>query len=60
VPVGEDEHIYVQIATMDRGPLENARFRLYYRTWVRGFSTAFNDEDRLMVTSWTRRRSGTG
>jgi phenylpropionate dioxygenase-like ring-hydroxylating dioxygenase large terminal subunit len=50
VPVDEDSHIYVQIATMNRGPLENLRFRLYYRTWVRWvFHGMFNDEDRLMV-----------
>jgi len=50
VPVGEDEHIYVQIATMDRGALSNLRFRIYYRAWVRWvFHGMFNDEDRLMV-----------
>jgi len=50
VPVDEDSHIYVQIATMNRGPLENLRFRLYYRLWVRWvFHGMFNDEDRLMV-----------
>lgn len=50
VPTGEDEHIYVQLATMDRGPLESLRFRLYYRLWVRWvFHGMFNDEDRLMV-----------
>jgi hypothetical protein len=50
VPVSEDEHIYVQIATMDRGLLSNLRFRLYYRAWVRWvFHGMFNDEDRLMV-----------
>jgi phenylpropionate dioxygenase-like ring-hydroxylating dioxygenase large terminal subunit len=50
VPTGEDEHIYVQIATMDRGPMSNLRFRIYYRAWVRWvFHGMFNDEDRLMV-----------
>jgi phenylpropionate dioxygenase-like ring-hydroxylating dioxygenase large terminal subunit len=50
VPTHEDEHIYVQIATMDRGPLENLRFRIYYRLWARWvFHGMFNDEDRLMV-----------
>lgn len=50
VPVDEDSHIYVQLATMNRGPFENLRFRLYYRTWVRWvFHGLFNDEDRLMV-----------
>ena len=50
VPTGPDEHIYIQIATMDRGRLENLRFRLYYRAWVRWvFHGMFNDEDRLMV-----------
>jgi hypothetical protein len=50
VPVDEDSHIYVQIATMSRGWLENLRFRLYYRAWVRWvFHGMFNDEDRLMV-----------
>ncbi|MGH2406850.1 MAG: Rieske 2Fe-2S domain-containing protein [Candidatus Limnocylindrales bacterium] len=50
VPVGEDSHIYVQLATMDRGRLENLRFRLYYWLWVRWvFHGLFNDEDRLMV-----------
>ena len=50
VPTGPDEHIYVQLATMNRGPLENLRFRLYYRLWVRWvFHGMFNDEDRLMV-----------
>jgi hypothetical protein len=50
VPVDEDSHIYVQLATMDRGRLENLRFWLYYRLWVRWvFHGMFNDEDRLMV-----------
>jgi phenylpropionate dioxygenase-like ring-hydroxylating dioxygenase large terminal subunit len=50
VPTGEDEHIYVQLATMDRGPISNMRFRIYYRAWVRWiFHGMFNDEDRLMV-----------
>jgi len=50
VPTGEDEHIYVQIAAMDRGRLSNLRFKLYYKTWVRWvFHGMFNDEDRLMV-----------
>ena len=35
---------------MDRGRLDNLRFRLYYRAWVRWvFHGMFNDEDRLMV-----------
>ena len=50
VPVGPDEHLYVQLATMNRGRLENLRFRLYYWSWVRWvFHGMFNDEDRLMV-----------
>jgi phenylpropionate dioxygenase-like ring-hydroxylating dioxygenase large terminal subunit len=50
VPTEEDEHLYVQLATMDRGRLENLRFRLYYWAWVRWvFHGMFNDEDRLMV-----------
>jgi phenylpropionate dioxygenase-like ring-hydroxylating dioxygenase large terminal subunit len=50
VPTAPDEHIYIQLATMDRGALENLRFRLYYRLWVRWvFHGMFNDEDRLMV-----------
>ncbi len=50
VPIGPDEHIYVQLATMNRGRLENLRFRLYYWGWVRwAFHGMFNDEDRLMV-----------
>jgi phenylpropionate dioxygenase-like ring-hydroxylating dioxygenase large terminal subunit len=50
VPTAEDEHIYIQLATMDRGRMENLRFRLYYRLWVRWvFHGMFNDEDRLMV-----------
>lgn len=50
VPVDEDSHIYVQLATMNRGRLENLRFWIYYRTWVRWvFHGMFNDEDRLMV-----------
>jgi phenylpropionate dioxygenase-like ring-hydroxylating dioxygenase large terminal subunit len=50
VPTSEDEHIYIQVATMDRGSLDNKRFRLYYWSWVRWvFHGMFNDEDRLMV-----------
>jgi phenylpropionate dioxygenase-like ring-hydroxylating dioxygenase large terminal subunit len=50
VPVDGDHHIYVQIATMDRGRLANTRFRLFYWTFVRWiFHGLFNDEDRLMV-----------
>ncbi len=50
VPIDEDRHIYVQLATMNRGRLENLRFRLYYWGWVRWvFHGMFNDEDRLMV-----------
>jgi phenylpropionate dioxygenase-like ring-hydroxylating dioxygenase large terminal subunit len=50
VPTEEDEHLYVQLATMDRGRLENLRFRFYYWAWVRWvFHGMFNDEDRLMV-----------
>jgi phenylpropionate dioxygenase-like ring-hydroxylating dioxygenase large terminal subunit len=50
VPVDKDRHIYVQLATMDRGRLANLRFRLYYWSWVRWvFHGLFNDQDRLMV-----------
>ncbi len=50
VPIGVDDHVYVQMATMNRGRLENLRFRLYYWLWVRWvFHGMFNDEDRLMV-----------
>ena len=50
VPTTEDEHIYIQLATMNRGRLEHLRFRLYYWFWVRWvFHGMFNDEDRLMV-----------
>jgi hypothetical protein len=50
VPIDEDSHIYVQLATMNRGWLEHLRFWVYYRFWVRWiFHGMFNDEDRLMV-----------
>jgi phenylpropionate dioxygenase-like ring-hydroxylating dioxygenase large terminal subunit len=50
VPTDEDHHIYVQLATMNRGRLEHLRFRVYYWFWVRWvFHGMFNDEDRLMV-----------
>jgi len=50
VPTDEDHHIYVQLATMNRGRLEHLRFRIYYWFWVRWvFHGMFNDEDRLMV-----------
>jgi hypothetical protein len=50
VPVDEERHIYVQLATMDRGRLANLRFRLFYWSWARWvFHGMFNDEDRLMV-----------
>jgi len=50
VPIDADSHVYVQLATMNRSPLEHLRFWLYYRLWVRWiFHGQFNDEDRLMV-----------
>jgi phenylpropionate dioxygenase-like ring-hydroxylating dioxygenase large terminal subunit len=50
VPIDEDSHIYIQLATMNRGRLESIRFRFYYWGWVRWvFHGMFNDEDRLMV-----------
>jgi phenylpropionate dioxygenase-like ring-hydroxylating dioxygenase large terminal subunit len=50
VPITADDHIYVQLATMNRGWWSNLRFRIYYRLWVRWvFHGMFNDEDRLMV-----------
>jgi phenylpropionate dioxygenase-like ring-hydroxylating dioxygenase large terminal subunit len=50
VPVDDDHHIYVQLATMNRGRLANLRFRIFYWTWARWiFHGLFNDEDRLMV-----------
>jgi phenylpropionate dioxygenase-like ring-hydroxylating dioxygenase large terminal subunit len=50
VPIDEHRHTYVQLATMNRGWLENLRFRIYYWGWVRWvFHGMFNDEDRLMV-----------
>jgi phenylpropionate dioxygenase-like ring-hydroxylating dioxygenase large terminal subunit len=50
VAIDPDSHIYVQLATMNRGWWKNLRFRVYYRLWVRWvFHGMFNDEDRLMV-----------
>jgi phenylpropionate dioxygenase-like ring-hydroxylating dioxygenase large terminal subunit len=50
VPVTEDNHIYVQLATMNRGRWQNLKFWCYYRIWARWvFHGMFNDEDRLMV-----------
>ena len=50
VPITAEDHIYVQLATMNRGWWNNLKFRLYYRAWVRWvFHGMFNDEDRLMV-----------
>jgi phenylpropionate dioxygenase-like ring-hydroxylating dioxygenase large terminal subunit len=50
VPVTEEDHIYVQLAVMNRGRLPNFRFWLYYWIWARWvFHGLFNDQDRLMV-----------
>lgn len=50
VPVTATNHIYVQLATMNRGRWENLKFWFYYRFWARWvFHGMFNDEDRLMV-----------
>jgi hypothetical protein len=50
VPIGADEHIYLQLVSKRAGRLERLRFSLYYRLWVRWvFHGMFNDEDRLMV-----------
>ncbi len=50
VPIGPDEHIYVQLVSKPARGLAAIRFRLYYRLWVRWvFHGMFNDEDRLMV-----------
>jgi phenylpropionate dioxygenase-like ring-hydroxylating dioxygenase large terminal subunit len=50
VAIDPDSHIYVQLATMNRGWWNNFKFGLYYRLWVRWvFHGMFNDEDRLMV-----------
>ena len=39
VPIAPDEHLYVQLATMNRGRRENLRFRLYYWPGSAGSST---------------------
>jgi phenylpropionate dioxygenase-like ring-hydroxylating dioxygenase large terminal subunit len=50
VPTDAENHIYVQLATMNRGWWSNLKFWLYYRLWARWvFHGMFNDEDRLMV-----------
>jgi phenylpropionate dioxygenase-like ring-hydroxylating dioxygenase large terminal subunit len=50
VPVTSENHIYVQLATMNRGRWQNLKFWIYYRVWARWvFHGMFNDEDRLMV-----------
>jgi phenylpropionate dioxygenase-like ring-hydroxylating dioxygenase large terminal subunit len=50
VPIGPDDHIYLQIATQRGGWLKRLRFKAYYRLWVRWvFHGLFNDEDALMV-----------
>jgi phenylpropionate dioxygenase-like ring-hydroxylating dioxygenase large terminal subunit len=50
VAIDAESHIYVQLATMNRGWWNNLKFGLYYRLWVRWvFHGMFNDEDRLMV-----------
>lgn len=50
IPVSEDRHIYLQLATQPGTGLRAARFRAYYWGWVRWvFHGMFNEEDALMV-----------
>lgn len=50
VPISEDRHIYLQLATQRGTGLRALRFRTYYWSWVRWvFHGMFNEEDALMV-----------
>jgi phenylpropionate dioxygenase-like ring-hydroxylating dioxygenase large terminal subunit len=50
VPIGVDDHVYLQVVAQPGNRLARIRFWLYYRLWVRWvFHGLFNDEDRLMV-----------
>ena len=50
IPVTEDRHIYLQLATQPGRGLRALRYRLYYWGWVRWvFHGMFNEEDALMV-----------
>ena len=50
VPISEDRHIYLQLATQQGSGMRARRFRTYYWSWVRWvFHGMFNEEDALMV-----------
>jgi phenylpropionate dioxygenase-like ring-hydroxylating dioxygenase large terminal subunit len=50
VPVTEDRHVYLQLATQPGRGVRAQRFKAYYWSWVRWvFHGMFNEEDALMV-----------